>query len=127
MQAPRDVVNRVLDPVHRHVQIPAHLGRSGGVARDLVEKRACDRVVLEKHVEAFQGRQLLPFIRRAFFVHGIRWYDCDLGKKVQALISPKRGVVDMLLFIYFLFKRFLLEGGHSGRGGGVQERGGIGV
>ena len=81
--------------------------------------------VLKKHVEAFKGRQLLPFIRGEFFVHGIRWYDCDLGKKVQALISPKRGVVDMLLFIYFLFKRTLLEGGHSERGGGGYRREGV--
>jgi hypothetical protein len=40
VQTPSDVVNLVLDPVHVHVQIPTLVGRSGGVTRDFVEKRA---------------------------------------------------------------------------------------
>ena len=40
VQAPRDVVDRALDPVHAHVQIPTLVEPSGGLTRDLVKKRA---------------------------------------------------------------------------------------
>ena len=72
MQAPRDVVNRVLDPVNGHEQIPAHVGCSSRFATELVVKRARLRVVLEKHVQALERRELfVPSARRVVFVERI--------------------------------------------------------
>ncbi len=52
--APGDVVNRVLDPVRGHVQIPANVGCSSRFAAELAVDRAGLRVALKKHVQALE-------------------------------------------------------------------------